>query len=85
MAYSCLVLKGDENSNKGTPALNQRTCALDDKTTGAGASMPIALLGNTFLIGWGTAFFVSGLLGWLLVMKKRVLQCDVCGAIVSAS
>jgi hypothetical protein len=25
------------------------------------------------------------LLGWLLVMKKRVLQCDLCGAVVNAS
>jgi hypothetical protein len=33
----------------------------------------------------GIIFFVSGLLGWLLVMKKRVLQCDVCGAVVNAS
>ena len=25
---------------------------------------------------------VGGLLGWLLVMKKRVLQCSFCGAII---
>lgn len=31
------------------------------------------------------AFFVGGLLGWLLVMRKRVLQCSVCGAVVNAS
>jgi hypothetical protein len=30
-------------------------------------------------------FFVSGLLGWLLVMRKRVLQCQHCGAVVAAS
>lgn len=29
--------------------------------------------------------FVAGLLGWLLIMKKRVLQCSICGATVSAS
>jgi hypothetical protein len=45
----------------------------------------VSVLGNAFFIGWGVAFFVSGLLGWLLVMKKRVLQCDVCGAVVNAS
>lgn len=28
---------------------------------------------------------VAGLLGWLLVMKKRVLQCDDCGAVTPAS
>lgn len=29
--------------------------------------------------------FVGGLLGWLLVMKKRLLQCSHCGATVAAS
>ncbi len=33
----------------------------------------------------GITSFVGGLLGWLLVMKKRVLQCNVCGAVVNAS
>lgn len=33
----------------------------------------------------GLAFFVSGLLGWLLVMKKQILQCDACGAAVNAA
>ncbi len=55
------------------------------RTTDARAALPIAFFGNSFLIAFGIAFFVSGLLGWLLVMKKRVLQCDVCGAVVNAS
>lgn len=33
----------------------------------------------------GIAFFVSGLLGWLLVMKKQVLQCGTCGAAVNTA
>lgn len=33
----------------------------------------------------GIACFVGGLLGWFLVMQKRVLQCAVCGAVVNAS
>lgn len=33
----------------------------------------------------GIGFFIFGLLGWLLVMKKRVLKCDYCGAVVNAS
>jgi hypothetical protein len=48
--------------------------------------------GNTLTTGigvWitllGIASFVGGLLGWLLVMKKRVLQCSVCGAVINAS
>ena len=30
------------------------------------------------------ASLVGGLLGWILIMKKRVLQCDRCGATVAA-
>jgi hypothetical protein len=40
---------------------------------------------SMFAIALGIAFFVGGLLGWLLVMRKRVLQCNVCGAVVNAS
>jgi hypothetical protein len=40
---------------------------------------------TTIALGLGISSFVGGLLGWLLVMKKRVLQCSVCGATVSAS
>jgi hypothetical protein len=31
------------------------------------------------------ASFIGGLLDWLLIMRKRVLQCARCGAIVPAS
>jgi hypothetical protein len=53
--------------------------------TKAGLITAASVFGNVFFIGLGIAFFVSGLLGWLLVMKKRVLQCDVCCAVVNAS
>ena len=43
------------------------------------------LLGSISAVALGIASFVGGLLGWLLVMRKRILQCDVCGAIVNAS
>ncbi|MGO9325870.1 MAG: hypothetical protein ACLP07_15040 [Terracidiphilus sp.] len=55
------------------------------RTAVAGAALPIAFFGNSFLIAFGIAFFVSGLLGWLLVMKKQVLQCNLCGAVLNAS
>jgi hypothetical protein len=45
----------------------------------------ISMLGGGLAIVLGVAFFVAGLLGWLLVMKKRVLQCSVCGAVINAS
>ena len=44
-----------------------------------------SLFGSSLAIGLGITSFVGGLLGWLLVMKKRVLQCNVCGAVVNAS
>jgi hypothetical protein len=31
------------------------------------------------------ASFVAGVLGWVLIMRKRVLQCSHCGAVVPAS
>lgn len=43
------------------------------------------IAGSGFAVVLGIGSFVSGLLGWLLVMKKRVLQCSVCGATVSAA
>jgi hypothetical protein len=33
----------------------------------------------------GISSFVAGLLGWLLIMKKRILKCSVCGAVINAS
>lgn len=43
------------------------------------------VLGEAFFLFTAIASFVGGLLGRLLVMKKRVLQCSVCNAVVSAS
>jgi len=71
-----------EKPSKGVAALYSGD---NSSTKNAGIISAVSVLGNAFLIGLGIAFFVSGLLGWLLVMKKRVLQCDVCGAVVNAS
>jgi hypothetical protein len=49
------------------------------------ASLGVRGLGSALIIAIGIASFVGGLLGWLLVMRKRVLQCDICGAVVNAS
>jgi len=42
-------------------------------------------LAGGFFIFLGIAFFVGGLLGWLLIMKKSILQCTVCGAVINAA
>jgi len=51
-------------------------------TTTTGAASMIA---SGIFIVFGVASLVGGLLGWLLVMKKDVLQCGHCGAVVAAS
>ena len=42
-----------------------------------------------FTVAFGAAIFVScfvsGLLGWLLVMKKTVLRCNLCGMTIDAA
>jgi len=38
-----------------------------------------------FLILLAIASFVGGLLGWLLIMKKKILSCSHCSAVVPAS
>ncbi len=43
------------------------------------------VVGGSFSVLLGIASMVGGLLGWLLVMKKRVLQCNLCSAVVNAS
>ncbi|TMP93798.1 MAG: hypothetical protein E6L07_09965 [Verrucomicrobia bacterium] len=49
---------------------------------GTGAGTVIVGGFSIFVI---VASFVGGLLGWLLIMRKRVLECTRCGAIVPAS
>ena len=44
-------------------------------TTSAGVSEGVFLL-------LGVAAFVSGIIGWLLIMKKQILVCSVCSAVV---
>jgi hypothetical protein len=42
-------------------------------------------LAEGIIIFVALGFLVMGLLGWLLVMKKQVLQCSICGAVVNAT
>jgi len=48
---------------------------------GAGAG---GFLAGGASVCFGVSAFVGGLVGWLLVMKK-ILQCNCCGAVVAAS
>jgi len=63
-------------------AVQQAKLELAAGTVGAGAGA--ALAGGASIL-FGVFSLVGGLLGWLLVMKKAVLQCNACGAVVAAS
>jgi len=84
-AESCTQRVNDGTLDTPSPDVDALYSRDNPNATNAGVITAVSVLGNAFFIGWGVAFFVSGLLGWLLVMKKRVLQCEVCGAVVSAS
>jgi hypothetical protein len=47
-------------------------------------TLALGLLGGSWIC-YTAGCLVSGLLGWLLVMKKTVLKCSYCGAVVAAS
>ena len=63
-------------------AVDEAKLSLSARKVGAGAGVVISGSLSIFLI---IACFVGGLLGWLLVMKKKVLQCNQCSATVAAS
>jgi hypothetical protein len=63
-------------------ALQDAQSKLHDNTETSGFAI---LFGGGFAVVMGIASFVGGLLGWLLVMRKKVLQCSVCSAVVNAS
>lgn len=64
---------------------NQTPGSTADKEPSAAFLGLFGFLGSISAIAMGITSFVGGLLGWLLVMRKRVLQCDLCGAVVNAS
>jgi hypothetical protein len=59
-------------------AVHDAQSSLSAQKAGAGVAAGLSL----FII---VASFVGGLLGWLLIMRKRVLECTRCGAVVPAS
>jgi hypothetical protein len=61
-----------------------RTAALKVSTAKAVPGLA-ACCGGGFSVMIMIGSFVGGLLGWLLVMRKTVLQCFRCGAVVAAS
>lgn len=66
-------------------AVNQAQARLAGEKIAVGLAATGGTLGATAFICVGFAFFVGGLLGWILIMKKKVLQCTHCQAVVAAS
>lgn len=62
---------------RGPATANLRRC----RSPARGAAALATLMGG----GMFLAALVGGLLGWLLVLKKKMLKCDSCGATVTAS
>jgi hypothetical protein len=75
-------------SQKDSLSQNQRIAIESAEMTysasmvGTGAGAAIAGGFSIFVI---FSSFIGGLVGWLLTMKKWVLQCTGCGAVVNAS
>ena len=63
-------------------AVREAQLTVSGNRLGAGAGTACA---GGFSIVIMIMSFVGGLVGWLLIMRKRVLQCTRCGAIVAAS
>lgn len=80
-------MNGRVIETSGLPEYQRSWVHAAERQLGAGtiASGLGTLIGGGFAIVLGVASFVGGLLGWLLVMRKRVLQCSLCRAVVNAS
>jgi hypothetical protein len=63
-------------------AISSAQLSLSAGKVGAGAGAAIA---GGLSIGLIVTAFIGGLLGWLLVMKKKVLQCSACSTVIAAS
>lgn len=71
--------------DEGVDALYSGTQQQIDSAGASPIVIALRFMGSVGAVAMGVSFFVGGLLGWLLVMRKRVLQCDFCGAVVNAS
>ena len=63
-------------------AVDKAVSSVTAVQTAAGAA---TVIGGGIGIFLAVIFFIGGLLGWLLVMKKKVLYCTNCSAVVPAS
>jgi hypothetical protein len=85
-AQTCIQRSNDGTIGSVGPNVDALYSGVPPRESQDGAATSLArFFGVSFSVVMGISSFVGGLLGWLLVMRKRVLQCDVCGAVVNAS
>ena len=65
-----------------TEAVDKAVSSVTAVQTAAGAA---TVIGGGIGIFLAVILFIGGLLGWLLVMKKKVLYCTNCSAVVPAA
>lgn len=63
-------------------AVDKAVSSVTAVQTAAGAA---TVIGGGIGVFLAVIFFIGGLLGWLLVMKKKVLHCTNYSAVVPAS
>jgi hypothetical protein len=63
-------------------AIDSAQLTLSAGTAGAGIGVALAGGASLFVI---ISSLVGGIVGWLLTMKKKVLQCNKCGSVTAAS
>jgi hypothetical protein len=61
------------------------TAAETELNARAGATGCLGACGTGMAATIAVLSFIGGLLGWLLVMKKRILVCSACSAVMNAS
>jgi hypothetical protein len=76
-----------DHGGSGPPPLVQQEAvkkAQSDLASGI-SQFSVAAWAGPFSVFIGVASFVGALFGWLLVMRRRVLQCADCGTVVNTS
>lgn len=63
-------------------ATNEVMTAAQSEAQKAGAGLGF-ILGGGFAVFMGAASLVSGFIGWVLIMKKKVFKCISCGFILN--
>ena len=61
------------------------TVVSQSATQDKGIAVLATTLGSGFFLFFLVVSFIGGIFGWLLIMKKKVLQCTHCGAVIAAS